>query len=201
MSDSASTVFTRGLWSDNPVLTLLLGLCPTLAVTTTAKDALGMGACTTFVLVMSNLVISILRGVIPARMRLPCFIVVIATFVTIVDLVVQGFFYELSKSLGLFIPLIVVNCVILGRAEAFASKNSIPMALIDGVGMGLGFTGALFVLGCIREVLGNGTLLGYSLFGEAFPPLIVMILPPGAFIALGYMIAAKVWIDRRRAER
>ena len=199
MSDSAATVFTRGLWSENPVLKLLLGLCPTLAVTTTAKDALGMGACTTFVLVMSNLVISILRGVIPPRMRLPCFIVVIATFVTIVDLVVEGFFYDLSKSLGLFIPLIVVNCVILGRAEAFASKNSIPMALIDGIGMGIGFTGSLFLLGCIREVLGNGTLLGYTLFGEAFPPLIVMILPPGAFIALGYMIAAKVWIDRRRA--
>jgi len=200
MSESVGTVFTRGLWADNPVLKLLLGLCPTLAVTTTAKDALGMGACTTFVLVMSNLVIALLRGVIPSRMRLPCFIVVIATFVTIVDLVVQGFFFELSKSLGLFIPLIVVNCLILGRAEAFASKNSVGMSLVDGIGMGLGFTGALFVLGCIREVLGNGTLLGYSLFGEAFPPLIVMILPPGAFIALGYMIAAKFWIDRRRAQ-
>ncbi len=200
MSESVGTVFTRGLWADNPVLKLLLGLCPTLAVTTTAKDALGMGACTTFVLVMSNLVIALLRGVIPSRMRLPCFIVVIATFVTIVDLVVQGFFFELSKSLGLFIPLIVVNCLILGRAEAFASKNSVGMSLVDGIGMGLGFTGALFVLGCIREVLGNGTLLGFSLFGESFPPLIVMILPPGAFIALGYMIAAKFWIDRRRAQ-
>jgi electron transport complex protein RnfE len=199
MSDSTATVFTRGLWSENPVLKLLLGLCPTLAVTTTAKDALGMGICTTFVLVMSNLVISLLRGVIPSRMRLPCFIVVIATFVTIVDLVLQGFFYDLSKSLGLFIPLIVVNCVILGRAEAFASKNPVGLSLIDGIGMGLGFTGALFVLGCIREVLGNGTLLGITLFGESFPPLIVMILPPGAFLALGYMIAAKVWIDRRRA--
>ena len=200
MSESVGTVFTRGLWADNPVLKLLLGLCPTLAVTTTAKDALGMGACTTFVLVMSNLVSALLRGVIPSRMRLPCFIVVIATFVTIVDLVVQGFFFELSKSLGLFIPLIVVNCLILGRAEAFASKNSVGMSLVDGIGMGLGFTGALFVLGCIREVLGNGTLLGFSLFGESFPPLIVMILPPGAFIALGYMIAAKFWIDRRRAQ-
>ena len=199
MSDSTATVFTRGLWSENPVLKLLLGLCPTLAVTTTAKDALGMGICTTFVLVMSNLVISLLRGVIPSRMRLPCFIVVIATFVTIVDLVLQGFFYDLSKSLGLFIPLIVVNCVILGRAEAFASKNPVGLSLIDGIGMGLGFTGALFVLGCIREVLGNGTLLGITLFGESFPPLIVMILPPEAFLALGYMIAAKVWIDRRRA--
>jgi len=119
--------------------------------------------------------------------------------VTIVDLVLQGFFYDLSKSLGLFIPLIVVNCVILGRAEAFASKNPVGLSLIDGIGMGLGFTGALFVLGCIREVLGNGTLLGITLFGESFPPLIVMILPPGAFLALGYMIAAKVWIDRRRA--
>ena len=198
-SDTVATVFTRGLWSDNPVLKLLLGLCPTLAVTTTAKDALGMGACTTFVLVMSNLVVSLLRGVIPSRMRLPCFIVVIASFVTIVDLVMQGYFFEMSKSLGLFIPLIVVNCVILGRAEAFASRNAVGISLVDGVGMGLGFTGALFVLGCVREILGNGSILGVSLFGESFQPLIVMILPPGAFITLGYMIGLKVWIDRRRA--
>lgn len=201
MSDSVSTVFTRGLWSDNPVLKLLLGLCPTLAVTTTAKDALGMGACTTFVLVMSNLVISMLRGVIPSRMRLPCFIVVIATFVTIVDLVVQGFFYELSKSLGLFIPLIVVNCVILGRAEAFASKNPTWKAVLDGIGVGIGFTLTLTAMGCVRELLGNGSVFGLSLFGESFAPLIVMILPPGAFLTLGYFIALQVRIDRWRAAR
>jgi len=198
-SETGTTVFLRGLWKDNPVLKLLLGLCPVLAVTSTAIDALGMGACTTFVLLSSNIVISVLRGVIPARMRLPCFIVVIASFVTIVDLVMQGFFFELSKSLGLFIPLIVVNCVILGRAEAFASKNPIWKAGLDG--FGLGFTATLLVLGITREVLGNGTVFGVTLFGESFAPLIVMILPPGAFLTLGYMIGAKVLIDRWLASR
>ncbi len=197
-SDSAATVLTRGLWSDNPVFTLLLGLCPTLAVTTTALDGLGMGACTTFVLVSSNIVISALRNVIPSRMRLPCFIVVIASFVTIVDLVVQGYFFSLSKSLGLFIPLIVVNCVILGRAEAFASKNGIGRSIIDGLGMGIGFTLALTVMAIIREILGNGSVFGVSLFGDSFAPVIVMILPPGAFLTMGYLIALKTMIDRRR---
>ncbi len=195
-AETASTIFLRGLWKDNPVLKLLLGMCPVLAVTSTAIDALGMGACTTFVLLSSNLVVSALRGVIPARMRLPCFIVVIASFVTIVDLVMQGFFFELSKSLGLFIPLIVVNCIILGRAEAFASKNPMWKAALDGLGMGLGFTFTLLALGITREVLGNGTVFGISLFGDSFAPLIVMILPPGAFLTLGYMIGVKTLIDR-----
>ncbi len=198
-TESVGTILTRGLWDENPVMKLLLGLCPALAVTSTALDGLGMGACTTFVLVMSNIVIATLRGFIPSRMRLPCFIVVIASFVTIVDLVMQGFFFSLSKSLGMFIPLIVVNCLILGRAEAFASKNVIWKSAIDGLGMGVGFTLALVGMAIVREVLGNGTVFGVTLFGEAFQPLIVMILPPGAFLTMGYMIAFKMWVDRRRA--
>ena len=202
-TDSAAAIVTRGLWVDNPVMKLLLGLCPALAVTATALDGAGMGACTTFVLVGSNVVISILRPVIPSRMRLPCFIVVIASFVTIVDLVVQGYLPALSKSLGIFIPLIVVNCVILGRAEAFASKNSLGRSALDGIGMGIGFTLALTAMGMIREILGNGSVFGFefgkTLFGDDFAPLIVMILPPGAFLTLGYMIALKVLIDSRRA--
>jgi len=200
-TETIGRIFTRGLWTENPVMKLLLGLCPALAVTTTALDGAGMGACTTFVLVCSNTVVATLKGIIPSRMRLPCFIVVIASFVTIVDLVVQGYFFTLSKSLGIFIPLIVVNCVILGRAEAFASKNPIFHSIIDGMGMGIGFTLALMGMGAIREILGNGSLFGFSLFGESFAPLIVMILPPGAFLTLGYMIAAKMMIDRRRAAR
>lgn len=198
-TESVGTIVTRGLWSENPVMKHLLGLCPALAVTTTAMDGLGMGACTTFVLVCSNTVVSLLRKVIPSRMRLPCFIVVIASFVTIVDLFVQGFAYSLSKSLGLFIPLIVVNCVILGRAEAFASKNPPWKAVLDGLGMGVGFTLTLMAMGCVRELLGNGSVFGVSLFGENFAPLIVMILPPGAFLTLGYFIALKMRIDRGRA--
>ncbi len=200
-TESVGTIVTRGLWSENPVLKHLLGLCPALAVTTTAMDGLGMGACTTFVLVCSNTVVSLLRKVIPSRMRLPCFIVVIASFVTIVDLFVQGFAYSLSKSLGLFIPLIVVNCVILGRAEAFASKNPTWKAVLDGIGVGIGFTLTLTAMGCVRELLGNGSVFGLSLFGESFAPLIVMILPPGAFLTLGYFIALQVRIDRWRAAR
>ena len=202
-SESVGTIITRGLWDDNPVLKLLLGLCPALAVTATALDGAGMGACTTFVLVCSNVVVATLRPIIPSRMRLPCFIVVIASFVTIVDLVVAAYFISLSKSLGIFIPLIVVNCAILGRAEAFASKNPIWKSAIDGIGMGIGFTLALTAMGVIREILGNGSVFGLefgkALFGDGFAPLIVMILPPGAFLTLGYMIAFKVMIDRRRA--
>jgi Na+-translocating ferredoxin:NAD+ oxidoreductase subunit E len=202
-NESVATIITRGLWDENPVMKLLLGLCPALAVTSTALDGAGMGACTTFVLVCSNVVVSVLKPIIPSRMRLPCFIVVIASFVTIVDLVVAGYFISLSKSLGIFIPLIVVNCVILGRAEAFASKNPIWKSALDGVGMGIGFTLALTAMGVIREILGNGSVFGFEfgkmLFGDDFAPLIVMILPPGAFLTLGYMIALKVMIDRRRA--
>jgi electron transport complex protein RnfE len=181
--------FTKGFWRENPIFRLVLGMCPTLAVTTAAINGIGMGLATTFVLVCSNIVISLLRNFIPPRVRIPSFIVVIASFVTIVDLVMAGFFFQLHKTLGLFIPLIVVNCIILGRAEAFASKHPLAESVADGVGMGFGFTLSLLVLGSIREVLGNGTLFNVPAFGPGFFPFLVMILPPGAFITLGFLLA------------
>ncbi len=190
--------FRKGLWRENAVFRLLLGLCPALAVTTSAENGLGMGLATTFVLVCSNIVVSSLRKAIPAKVRIPSFIVVIASFVTIVQLCMEAYFYDLYKALGIFIPLIVVNCLILGRAEAFASKNRIFPAVADGVGMGLGFTLALFVLGAVRELFGSGTLLGYAVFGSGYQPLILMILPPGAFIAMGLLLAAMNLIDANR---
>jgi len=189
--------FVKGLWKENPVFRLVLGMCPTLAVTTAAINGIAMGLATTFVLICSNLVVALIRNLIPSRVRLPAFIVVIASFVTIVDLVMAGFFFQLHKALGVFIPLIVVNCVILGRAEAFASKNPVPLSLADGLGMGIGFTLSLTVLGAIREVLGNGTLFSVPLMGESFLPFLVMVLPPGAFIALGFLLAAMNRIGER----
>ena len=193
-----SREFRKGLWRENAVFRLLLGLCPALAVTTSAENGLGMGLATTFVLVCSNIVVSLLRKVIPPKVRIPSFIVVIASFVTVVQLCMEAYFYDLHKSLGIFIPLIVVNCLILGRAEAFASKNRLVPAVVDGVGMGLGFTLALFVLGAVRELFGSGTLLGYSVFGEAYQPLLLMILPPGAFIAMGLLLAGMNLFDARK---
>jgi len=190
--------FSKGIWRDNPVFRLLLGLCPVLAVTTSAENGLGMGLATTFVLVNSNIVVSVLRKVIPAKVRIPAFIVIIASFVTIVQLVMEAYIYSLHKSLGIFIPLIVVNCLILGRAEAFASKNSPFISIIDGVGMGAGFTLALFVLGAVREIFGSGTLLGISLFGAGYEPFLLMILPPGAFITLGLLLAGMNKVDAVR---
>lgn len=189
--------FRKGFWRDNAVFRLLLGLCPALAVTTSAENGLGMGLATTFVLVCSNTVVSFLRKVIPAKVRIPSFIVVIASFVTVVQLCMEAYFYDLYKALGIFIPLIVVNCLILGRAEAFASKNKLVPAVVDGVGMGLGFTLALFVLGAVRELFGSGTLLGYAVFGSSYQPLLLMILPPGAFIAMGLLLAAMNLFDAR----
>ena len=190
--------FTKGFWRENPIFRLVLGMCPTLAVTTAAINGIGMGLATTFVLVCSNVVISLLRNFIPPRVRIPSFIVVIASFVTIVDLVMAGFFFQLHKTLGLFIPLIVVNCIILGRAEAFASKHPLVDSLADGLGMGLGFTLSLLVLGSIREVLGNGTLFDVPAFGPGYFPFLVMILPPGAFITLGFLLAL---MNRLTAQR
>jgi len=189
--------FFKALWQNNAVFRLLLGLCPALAVTTSAENGLGMGLATTFVLVCSNIVVSSLRKVIPAKVRIPSFIVVIASFVTVVQLCMEAYFYDLYKALGIFIPLIVVNCLILGRAEAFASKNRLVPAVVDGVGMGLGFTLALFVLGSVRELFGSGALLGYSVFGPDYQPLLLMILPPGAFIAMGLLLAAMNKFDAR----
>jgi len=180
--------FIKGLWSENPIFRLVLGMCPTLAVTTSAENGLGMGLASTFVLVCSNMVISAMRKFIPRKVRIPAYIVTIATFVTIVDLVMNGYFHALHKSLGLFIPLIVVNCIILGRAEAFASKNPVWVSIVDGLGMGLGFTISLILLGTIRELIGNGTVFNIPVFGGGYMPLLLMILPPGAFIVLGVLL-------------
>lgn len=178
--------FSKGFIKENAVFALFLGLCPTLGVTTSAINGLGMGLATTFVLVMSNLVVSLIKNLIPDKVRIPAFIVIIATFVTVVELVMKGYVPSLFDALGLFIPLIVVNCVVLGRAEAFASKNTVWSSLVDGAGMGLGFTMALTVLGAVRELLGSGAFFGMKLIsGDG---LLVFILPPGAFIALGYLI-------------
>jgi Na+-translocating ferredoxin:NAD+ oxidoreductase subunit E len=192
---SKLNIFTRGLLKENAVLVLFLGLCPTLGTTTSAINGFAMGLATTFVLVMSNIVISLVKNLIPDKVRIPSFIVIIASFVTIVELTMQAFVPDLFEILGLFIPLIVVNCVILGRAEAFASKNSIVDSLIDGFGMGIGFTLALFVLGAIREILGSGAILGIKLFeGDA---MLAFVLAPGAFLVLGFMIAAVALINTR----
>ncbi len=208
--------FAKGIWKENPVLRLLLGMCPALAVTTSAVNGFGMGICTLAVLLGSNLVVSTLRSLIPPKVRIPAFIMIIATFVTVVDLVMNAFAHDLHKALGLFIPLIVVNCVILGRAEAFASRRGVLLSLFDGLGMGIGFTLALVVVGGIREILGNGTLFvglgdllgipfnGFTnLFTASYEPVIVMVLAPGAFITLGFVLAAMNKMDslvaRRRA--
>jgi electron transport complex protein RnfE len=179
--------FTKGLIKENPILVLVLGTCPTLATTSSAINGLGMGLATTFVLIGSNVVIAMLANVIPDKVRIPAFVVVIASFVTIVDLVIQAYVPSLYEKLGIFIPLIVVNCIVLGRAEAFASKNSVFSSLIDGIGMGLGFTLALGILGAFREIVGSGAIFGHKFIsGDG---VLVFILAPGAFLALGYMIA------------
>ena len=180
--------FTKGFIRENPVFVLLLGMCPTLGTTTSAINGLGMGLATAFVLVMSNLVISAVKNFIPDKVRIPSFIVIIASFVTIVDLSMHAYLPSLHEQLGLFIPLIVVNCIVLGRAEAFASKNSIWSSIIDGLGMGLGFTFALFLLGSAREILGSGSIFGAKFIGDN-DGMLVFVLAPGAFIALGYLIA------------
>lgn len=179
--------FTKGFIKDNPVFVLLLGLCPTLGVTTTAINGLGMGLATTFVLVMSNLVVSIIKKGIPSKVRIPSFIVIIASFVTIVELVMEAFLPSLFDALGLFIPLIVVNCLVLGRSEAFASKQNVISSIIDGFGMGLGFAFALTLLGAVRELLGSAAIFGYKLIEGDL--MLVFVLAPGAFIGLGYLIA------------
>lgn len=178
--------FTKGFIKENPVFVLFLGLCPTLGVTTSAINGIGMGLATMFVLVMSNLVVSLIKNFVPDKVRIPSFIVIIASFVTIVQLTMQAFVPSLFDALGLFIPLIVVNCVVLGRAEAFASKNNVWSSIVDGFGMGLGFTFALFLLGAVREILGSG-----SFFDQKFiegDGMLIFILSPGAFLALGYLI-------------
>lgn len=179
--------FTKGFINENPILVLVLGTCPTLATTSSSLNGLGMGIATTFVLIGSNVVISLLSNVIPDKVRIPAFVVIIASFVTIVDLLMQAYVPSLYDKLGIFIPLIVVNCIVLGRAEAYASKNGVWSSFIDGFGMGLGFTVALGILGAFREIAGSGSIFGYKFIpGDG---ILVFILAPGAFIALGYMIA------------
>jgi Na+-translocating ferredoxin:NAD+ oxidoreductase subunit E len=189
VSTKTATVFTRGILTENPVFRLVLGMCPTLAVTAWADSAFGMGVSTLAVLTASNIVIAAIRNLIPAKIRIPCFIVVIATFVTIIDMLLKAYFEALHTELGVFIPLIVVNCIILGRAEAFASKNSVFHSAVDGLGMGLGFTLSLTLLGAVRELLGAGSLFGMNILGASFQPIQLFAQPPGAFIALGVLMA------------
>ena len=188
----------KGLWRENPVFIQLLGLCPALAVTNSAINAVAMGAAVTFVLVGSSLLVSSLRNLIPKQVRITTFIVVIATFVTVADFTLQALAPQVHKELGAFIALIVVNCIILGRQEAFASRNSVPAAVADAVGMSLGFSVALLMLGSIREILGSGSLFGVSLFGPHFEPWVIMILPPGGFLTLGLLLGLFAFVKERR---
>lgn len=186
---SALKNLTNGFLKENPTFVLVLGTCPSLAVTTAAINGIGMGAATTFVLLFSNIFIALLKNVIPNKVRIPLFVLIIATFVTIVDLVMQAFTPALYNALGVFIPLIVVNCIILGRAEAFAQKNSVFNSALDGIGMGIGFTLAITLMASIREILGNGTIFGIQLFAEGAKTILLFIMPPGAFITYGFLIA------------
>lgn len=188
-------IFKRGIFKENAIFVQLLGMCPTLGVTSTAINGLGMGLATTFVLVMSNLAVSQVKGFIPDKVRIPAFIVIIASFVTVVDLVMAGYFNALHEQLGIFIPLIVVNCIVLGRAEAFASKNSTIDSLVDGFSMGVGFTFALIILGSVRELFGNLSVFGYKLVD--LDGALVFVLAPGAFIALGFLIALFNLVKRK----
>ncbi len=192
--------FTAGLWKENPVFVMMLGLCPVLAVTNSVENALGMGIATLSVLVCSNALVSALRHFIPKQVRITTYIVIIATFVTMVDYIIQAISLDLYNKLGAFIQLIVVNCLILGRAEAFASKNSFGRSVVSATGMGLGFTLALVMLGGVRELLGAGQLLGYQVFSTQFEPWVVMILPPGGFIVLGCWLLLINYIKQRRGE-
>lgn len=195
-------IFFNGIITENPTFRLVLGMCPTLAVTTSVLNGLGMGLATAFVLVCSNLVISLLRNFIPSKVRIPAFIVVIASFVTIVQLVLNAFLPDLASSLGLFIPLIVVNCIIFARAEAFASKNGPLASMTDGLGMGLGFTVSLTLISAVRELIGSGTLLGFPVLGANYPGVLLFVLAPGGYITLGLVMVAfntvMGRIDKRR---
>ncbi len=188
-SRSITAEFMKGLVRENPVFVQVLGMCPTLAVTTSVANGIGMGLATTFVLVFSALIASVIKRIVPNEVRIPIYAVIIATFVTIADLVLKAYFPPLSASLGPYVPLIVVNCIIMGRVEAFATRNAPGISVVDALGMGAGFTVSLMVLGAVREILGNGSILGFALFGDGFTPMLVMILPPGAFLTLGILMA------------
>ena len=198
-------VFTNGLLNENPTFRLLLGMCPTLAITKAASSGLGMGLATTFVLVFSNLVVSLLRNIIPEKVRIPSFVVVIATFVTIIDLMIKAFLPALSSTLGIYIPLIVVNCIIFARAESFASKNPVLPSIADGLGMGLGFTLALVMLSSVREIIGTGCWFGMQIMPEGYQPMAIATSPSGGFIFLGLLLLAVnafvQYTERRKAEK
>lgn len=201
MSNKSVDTFLTGLWKENPVLVQLLGMCPTLAVTNSVKNALGMGLSTAFVLIASSMLVSSLRKLIPNQIRIASYVMIIATFVTVVDYMIQAFSIELHKSLGAFIALIVVNCIILGRAEAFASKNNPGLSFLDALGSGLGFTFALFCMGTIREILGNGTFLGHVVFGPSYEPWVIFVLPGGGFFVLGFILMIVNIINERMKRR
>lgn len=193
-------IFLNGLIKENPTLVLFLGMCPTLAVTTSAFNAVGMGLSTMIVLVFANMFISLLRKFIPEKVRIAAYVVVIASFVTVVEMLLKAYAPAVSAALGIYIPLIVVNCIILGRAEAFASSNGVLASAVDGLGMGLGFTCSLTLIGTVREILGAGTFFGISLFGESFMPMTIMILPPGAFLTLAIIVMIKNIITKKDKE-
>ena len=195
--NSVMGAFFNGLIKENPTFVLMLGMCPTLAVTTAVINGIGMGLSTTAVLICSNIVISLLRKFIPNKIRIASYIVIVAGFVTVVEMILKAYAPALSASLGIYIPLIVVNCIILGRAEAFASKNGVVKSAFDGLGMGLGFTAALTLIASVREILGAGTFGGIPLFGENFQPASIMILPPGAFLTLGILIAIFNYVSQK----
>jgi electron transport complex protein RnfE len=194
-------ILKNGIFEENPTFRLVLGMCPTLAVSTAAFNAIGMGLAATFVLVFSNVIIAALRNFIPAKVRIPAFIVIIATFVTIVQLVLKAYVPSLDKSLGIFIPLIVVNCIILGRAEAFAQKNTVAASLFDGIGMGIGFTAALLIVAIIRELTGSLEFFGLDLFGKNLDGALMMVQPPGGFITLGLVLALINFIGKKRKQK
>ncbi len=200
-SKSSTDEFIKGLWKENPVFVQVLGMCPVLAVSNTAMNALAMGLATAFVLIMSNIVVSSLRSFIPKQVRIATYILIIATFVTVVDYVIQAVSLDLYKALGAFISLIVVNCLILGRAEAFASKNTVGRSIMDGLGMGIGFAFALFCLGAVREILGAGSLFGAQLFHDAFQDWVVMILPSGGFFTLAAWLLLFNWLKQRKERK
>ena len=180
--------FVNGLWNENPIFKMVIGICSALAVTTAASNGIAMGMALTFVLTCSSILVSILRNVIPSTVRIPCYIIVVATFTTVVDLFMKAYFPALYEVMGIFIPLIVVNCIVLARAEAFASKVSVARATADALGMGLGYTWAITLISMIRELMGEGTLFGYQVMGESFTPWVSAILPPGAFIVMGILV-------------
>jgi len=190
--------FKNGLWKENPVFVLVIGMCPTLAVTTTAENGLAMGLATSFVLISSEIVISLIKNLIPNNVRIPSFILIIASFVTFTDYFLKAFFPAIAASLSLFVPLIVVNCLILGRQEAFASKNPVSRSIADAVGMGIGFTWALVILSIIREFFGMGSIFGLEIMGDWYPQMVFMILPGGAFITLGILVALMNYINQQR---